>query len=246
MFKKIVIILTIIGLSISICFAYPTPSQELYINDFENILDSNTEQKILSVANELEQKTGAQVVVVTVNDFENKSINEYSIGIAREWGIGQEQKNNGVLFLISKQQRDVRIEVGYGLEGVLTDGKCGEILDNYVIPYFANEDYSNGVYYGTLAIINNVATEYGVEITGTSGLPQVEQEGSLGIVGIIINIIIIIVIIIIFGGGGPFRGSGIYHGGHFGSGGFSGGGFSGGGRSFGGGSFGGGGASRKW
>jgi uncharacterized protein len=121
MLRKAAIILTILILSITICLAYPSPLKELYINDFENILDSDAKQKILTVANELEEKTGAQVAVVTVGDFENKSINEYSIGLAREWGIGQKGKNSGVLFLISKEQRNVRIEVGYGLEGVLTD-----------------------------------------------------------------------------------------------------------------------------
>ena len=195
------------------------------------------------------KKTGAQVVCVTVNSLDGKDVRDYALGLGREWGIGS-KNNDGVLLLLSVEERQIDIEVGYGLEGALPDGKTGRILDNYAIPYLKSDDFSTGLREAFSALIGETATEYGVEIDGSSLAPDVdEDEEYKSSKAVIIDFIIFIIIVfairkitgrtpfIFFGGGGN----------HHSGGGFSGGGFSGGssgGFSGGGGSFGGGGSSR--
>jgi len=203
------------------------------------VLDSETVEKIVAVGKELEKKTTAQVVVVVVPSLSGLTVEEYANRLFREWGIGQKEKNNGVLLLVAMSDRKVRIEVGYGLEGAIPDGKAGRILDEYVIPYFKEGEYDKGIYYGYLAIAKEVAREYGVEITGTSDLP--ERGTDISGLSIIIIVIAFIIFSSIMGRGGYW-----YRGPRF-PGGFGGPrGGSGGSGGFGGGSSGGGGASRGW
>lgn len=96
------------------------------------------------------KKPGAQIVVVTVKSLEGQSIEEYATELFRKFGIGDSQKNNGVLLLCSTGDRLFRIEVGYGLEGTLTDGKTGRIQDQYIIPYLKNNNYNDGIKNGIL------------------------------------------------------------------------------------------------
>jgi uncharacterized protein len=218
---------------------FPAPTPYKYVNDYVGVLDSETVEKIVAVGKELEKKTTAQVVVVVVPSLSGLTVEEYANRLFREWGIGQKEKNNGVLLLVAMSDRKVRIEVGYGLEGAIPDGKAGRILDEYVIPYFKEGEYDKGIYYGYLAIAKEVAREYGVEITGTSDLP--ERGTDISGLSIIIIVIAFIIFSSIMGRGGRwYRGPrfpGGFGGSRGGSGGFGG---------FGGGSSGGGGASRGW
>jgi len=201
---------------------------------------------------ELEQKTTAQMVVLTINSLEGEAIEDFSIKIAHEkWRLGQKGKDNGVLFLVALQDREYRIEVGYGLEDVIPDSLAGSIGRSYLVPYFRKGDYSTGISTAALAIINEIASHEGVEITG---MPKVVIKGSgqgvKGITGIVFPILFFIAIAYLFirhprlllfsllaSSMGGRRGS-------WGSGGFGGGfgSFGGGG----GGGFGGGGASGRW
>ncbi|ABQ47787.1 MAG: Uncharacterized protein XD64_0990 [Thermotoga sp. 47_83] len=218
---------------------FPAPTPYKYVNDYVGVLDSETVEKIVAVGKELEKKTTAQVVVVVVPSLSGLTVEEYANRLFREWGIGQKEKNNGVLLLVAMSDRKVRIEVGYGLEGAIPDGKAGRILDEYVIPYFKEGEYDKGIYYGYLAIAKEVAREYGVEITGTSDLP--ERGTDISGLSIIIIVIAFIIFSSIMGRGGYW-----YRGPRF-PGGFGGPrGGSGGSGGFGGGSSGGGGASRGW
>lgn len=146
--------------------AIVSPSTEFYVNDTANILNSDTEQYIIEINKKLYDKTGAQIVVVTVNNLEGKSIEEYSTELFRSYGIGDKNKNNGVLFIVSIEDRKTRIEVGYGLEGRLTDGKTGRILDSYVVPYFSDDNWNEGIKNGFNAILEEVCSEYDVTIDG--------------------------------------------------------------------------------
>ena len=247
-------VLLILSLSVSAFAAkntpYPPPTQNFFVNDFADCINETDEQKMQSMAEELYKKTGAQVVCVTVNSLYGKDVRDYALGLGREWGIGSKNDNNGVLLLLAVDDRQVDIEVGYGLEGALPDGKTGRILDNYAIPYLKSDDFSTGLREAFSALIGETATEYGVEINGSSLAPDEDEDeeyesSKAVIIDFIIFIIILLVIrkitgrtpFIFFGGGGN----------HHSGGGFSGGGFSGGssgGFSGGGGSFGGGGSSR--
>ncbi|AGC68644.1 MgtC/SapB transporter family protein [Thermoclostridium stercorarium subsp. stercorarium DSM 8532] len=108
-------------------------------------------------------KTGAQVVVVTINSLNGEAIEEYSNALFRKWGIGSKKENNGVLILVSVGDRMSRIEVGYGLEGALPDGLTGRIQDNYMIPHFRDGDYGQGIANGFMAVIQQIYKEYDIK-----------------------------------------------------------------------------------
>jgi uncharacterized protein len=246
--------------------SYPDPTEAFYVNDYAGVLDTDAEEHILRVAKELEDVTTAQVVVVTMAGIGDRPLEEYTLGLFRDWGIGQKDKDNGVLIFVDVQGRQSRIEVGYGLEGVLTDGKTGRIQDEHMIPHFRKGEYSQGIVAGFNAIINEIYLEYGYtdKLVGGGTLLEepalpVEQpeEDDFSLSRFILWLVLIVVFIIldfaffrgsitstIFRSGG--RGG---YGGWFGpgprGGGFGGGGFGGRG-SGGGGSAGGGGSSRSW
>lgn len=142
----------------------PAPSNQFYVLDQANVLDQTVEQTIVQTSAALAQKTKAQVVVVTVASLQDYSPEEYALAILRQWGIGDKQLNNGVLLLVSPQDRVSRIEVGYGLEGALPDGKTGRLQDEFMIPYFQQNDYNKGILNGYLAITKEVANEYKVAL----------------------------------------------------------------------------------
>ena len=175
----------------------------LFVNDFANVLDSSTEKQIISTARQLDDRTEAQVVVVTLPDLDDRPLEEYATGLFREWGIGSSKDNNGVLILLDVGGRQSRIEVGYGLEGILPDGKTGRIQDNWMIPYFQKGDYNQGILHGFDAIVSEVYTEYGIEYEGLADYDSYWPEGSqtseeIGIPGSVFLIGIIVLIILIF------------------------------------------------
>lgn len=117
----------------------------------------------------LEEKTGDQVVVLTIPSLKGANLEQYSLGVARKWALGEKEKNNGVLFLIAKNDRKMRIEVGYGLEGKLTDAIASYIIRNEVAPAFRSGDFSGGIKRGVSSIVNVLATD-------ASGLKQWETR----------------------------------------------------------------------
>ena len=145
-----------------------TPTSDFYVNDFANILNMDTKSKIMDIATQIESKTTAQVVVVTVESIGDSSIDEFANDLFNSWKIGQSGKNNGVLLIISKNERKIKIEVGYGLEGAINDAKAGRILDNYAIPYLKNNDYDTGVLKTLGALESVIYQEYGVSDVKTS------------------------------------------------------------------------------
>lgn len=176
----------------------PSPSQAFYVNDFADVLDGTTKQYIQNAAFTLDSKTTAQIVVVTVKQLEeNQDINQFATDLFRDWGIGNKEKNNGVLILLSINDRLTRIEVGYGLEGRLPDGKTGRIQDEFMSPHFAAGDFNEGIKQGFSAIALEVYSEYGIESEQISDI-EVPVEGVeippfmlvIGIIGIIILIIL--------------------------------------------------------
>ena len=126
--------------------ALPAPLDKTRrVHDFANSLSADAIQHLESLAQEVESKTTAQLTIVTVTSLEGQSIEQYANTLFNQWGIGQKATNNGVLLLIAPNDRRVRIEVGYGVEPLLSDGLCGEILDEFVIPEFKKGAMSQGV-----------------------------------------------------------------------------------------------------
>ena len=122
----------------------PKPAQREYIVDTAGIVSAEDRAQIEKIGEELREKTKAEIVVVTVRTLDGADIESYANKLFRNWGIGDAKQSNGVLLLIAKDDRKFRIEVGYGLEGEITDGRSGEILDK-MKPYFRDEKYSEGV-----------------------------------------------------------------------------------------------------
>ncbi len=143
----------------------PAPTQSIYVQDQAGVLDNETKKRINSLGSRLAVKTKAQIVVLTVKSLEGFPLEEYSLGVLRQWKIGDKELNNGVLMLVAVNDRQSRIEVGYGLEGALNDAKTGSIQDKYMIPYFANGDYNNGVWNGYQALVSIAAKEYNADIS---------------------------------------------------------------------------------
>ncbi|RAK56930.1 TPM domain-containing protein [Phenylobacterium deserti] len=230
------------------------------------ILSPAAEQRLDGDLARLEAQTGRQVVVATVPDLQGYEIEEYGYQLGRTWGIGREKQDDGAIFLVAPKERKVRIEVGYGLEPVLTDALSSVILQQRVLPRFRAGEMEQGVVDGTEALIAQLALPEDQARANVAQAAQLEQpsgDGGLPIGALVAMFIFFWIFagaLRAFGGGGrrgrrggggglwwllPLilsnngRGGGGWGGG--GGGGWGGGGFSGGG-----GSFGGGGSSGSW
>ena len=226
------------------------PVFEHRVNDYAGILSSTQRDTLENLLLETENKTSSQVLLMTINSLEGESLEDYSMKVVEKNKPGQKEFNNGVLLLVAVKDRGIRIEVGYGLESIITDLKSGYIIREFIIPYFKKGDCYDGIKQGLAAVSGLITKEFNIS---PEQLEKYKKDGGRkkgGHFPFAIIIFIVIVILNIFKGGtrgGGRRGGGMYIGGFgggrssFGGGGFSGGGFSGGG-----GSFGGGGASGSW
>ena len=221
------------------------------VMDNANVIDDATEFDLNNKLAALERKTSRQLVVVTLPSLQGYEISDYGYQLGRAWGIGQAKLNNGVLFIIAPNEHKARIEVGYGLEPILTDALSEVILQTAVLPKFRAGDYNGGVEAGVDALIQQLSLNTSeAEAKAAAAEQQAQQSGSQGggFPGILIFLFIAFAIFRVFGGWGflpfLFMGGGRGYGG-YGGGGWSGGG-GGGGFGGGGGSFGGGAASGSW
>lgn len=175
--KKIIFkILTAFLLLINIlnikALAVVKPTADFYVNDYAGLLDESTKDYIINTNVNLYNKTGSQIVVVTIPSLDGDSLEEYATELFRSFGIGDKTKNNGVLLLLALQERQFRIEVGYGLEGVLTDGKTGRIQDEYIIPYLKQDNWNEGIKNGFNAVLDEVSKEYNVDVGGEKAVAK--------------------------------------------------------------------------
>jgi uncharacterized protein len=235
--------------------AAPTfPPLKGRVMDNANIISEATEFDLTNKLAALEGKTSRQLVVVTVPSLQGYEISDYGYQLGRAWGIGQAKLNNGVIFLIAPNEHKARIEVGYGLEPIVTDALSEVILQTEVLPKFRAGDFDGGVEAGTDALIQQLsldtsAAEAKAAAAERQAQDQAQGGGGGGIPGLLIFLFILFAIFRVFGGWGflPLLFMSGGRGGYYGGGGWSGGsGFGGGGFSGGGGSFGGGGASGSW
>ncbi len=136
------------------------PDLKARVNDYADILTPSTEQQLEAVLAELENTDSTQIAVLTIPSLEGEDIEGFSIRVADKWKIGQKKTDNGAILLISKNDRALRIEVGYGLEGKLTDLISGRIIQDVIIPYFKMGDFDGGVSSGVQAMIQTVRGEF--------------------------------------------------------------------------------------
>jgi|CXWL01.1.fsa_nt_gi uncharacterized protein len=221
-----------------------------YIYDGAQLINPADSAKITQLFIELQNKTTVQIAVATVPSIEPEPIEMYAVKLFSQWGVGQKGKDNGVLFLIARDDRNLRIEVGYGLEGALPDAICKKVISNIILPEFKDSNFSGGILKGATAIVSLVAKEYNVTITGEEN-EILDRVGTSSGANDLFWFILIIVIFFILMNSSRSSGRRNYGGGYWyggGSGGFGGGfgGGSGGFGGFGGGMSGGGGASGRW
>lgn len=234
---------------------FPTAAAETFpkptgaVNDFAGVIPAQYKSQMETLAREVLEKTGTAVVVATVETIGNNDPKDYVNRLYQAWGIGKKGEDKGVLIFLAVKERQVRIETGYGVEGIIPDGLAGEILDRDAIPYFKQGDYGRGFFETMTSVSFVVAKAAGVTLTG---VPRSEErpvgtERKLGIFQLALLLAVAFfllgtrqgrailpwLLLMMMSGGGDRR-----SGGGFGS--FGGGGFGG----FGGGSSGGGGAGR--
>jgi uncharacterized protein len=130
-----------------------------YVNDFAGILDNASASDLEALITSIEENTGAEIAVVTIDTLEGITIEEYAVVLFELWGIGKAEEDNGLLILVALMERQVRIEVGYGLEGVITDLEAGRIIDEIIVPNFKNGDFSRGIYDAVVTVSNQIYGE---------------------------------------------------------------------------------------
>ena len=231
------------------------PAPRGFVTDAAGVIPDEVARRIRARLEELRTKTGTEVAVVTASSIAPLTVEEYATELFARWGIGQKEKDNGVLLLLALKERKIRIETGYGIEPILPDGKVGAIIRGVMLPRFKQGALADGLMAGAEAVAQIVAQAEGVILSGSRDVtPAPGRQLPLGVVGLLI-----------LGGflalffGFPiapwvgrsrrrrlfWAGPPIAWGGGYGSG-FGGGGFSGGFGGFGGGGSGGGGASGGW
>jgi uncharacterized protein len=236
-----------------------------YVTDLAGILSQDTKARLESLGTELEQKTGAQMAIVTVGSLDGESVETYAVDLFKQLGVGKKKDSRGVLLLVAPHDRKYRIEVGYGLEPVINDARAGD-AGRAMVPFLRQNDYGKATEVGAWQLAKFIADDAGVTLSGQSPAAPIRDDGGnfrfLGFFVILGLIIFFRVIGGLSGGrGAGSGGSGLLwfllgmlssgSGGRSGSGGggWGGGGFGGGGGGFGGfggGSSGGGGASGSW
>jgi len=258
-FASLTVLLLISATAISSSGRADLPMPSHYVEDYANVINSSDEQSLNGILQELEQKTGTQYIILTVESTGGLPIEQFSIELAEKWKLGQAGKDNGMLFTLATKDRKYRFEVGYGLEGFITDQYCGRVGRDILVPYIRKGNYSGGIYEANLQIVQKIASQFGVTLTGMPKLAPVPAERTRQGLPCCSALPILFLFLILFGGLGrrmgwwfflPFMLGGF--GGHSGygrSGSYGGGSFGGGFGGFGGGmggGFGGGGASGGW
>ncbi len=161
--RKLCILFSIIFFPLFV-FAQDVPKPTGWINDFANVISPEYKSKLTSLIEEVEQKTTAEIAVVTINSIAPYDEKAYARRLFDNWNPGKKGKDNGILVLLAIKERRWRIETGYGLEGILPDSRCGEIGRYYMVPYFKNGGYNEGLYYGIAEISRIIAQDAHVSL----------------------------------------------------------------------------------
>jgi len=211
-----------------------------FVFDAANLLDAKTEQELEILLTSFERKTSIEIAVDIPASLNENVIDDYAVTRFEQLGVGKKGKDNGLLFVIAPNEKKTRIEVGYGLEGVINDSLAGRILDNAVIPFFKKGEFGNGVVQGTLSIIDVLNTKMELNFKFSGEVPQVKKNSLPWPFKILFGLFFLYMFIkhprllffILLASGGRGGGGGQGFGGGFGG--------------FGGGMSGGGGSSRGW
>jgi uncharacterized protein len=257
---RLAVALAIVARVATLASGADVPRPAGFVTDLADVLPAATERRITALAEELQAKTGAEIAVLTVETTAPLDDFTYAMQVADAWKPGRKREDTGVVFLVAVKDRKVRILVGYGLEGILPDGRVGALIDEEVLPSFRAGRLDEGIARGVEAVAGHVAAARGVTLTGVA--PRRARPAARPIPWQVVLLLLLLLLVFVAVSGlvparqrrrGFRRGRGFPYGGWGGGGGwdrdFGGGGFGGGGGGFGGfggGGFGGGGAGRSW
>lgn len=184
------------------------PTSQFYVADYADVLDPNTENTIVAQNDTLYAKTGAQVVVVTVDFLNGADIQDYAVTLFNQWEIGSAEKNNGVLLLLAIGEDDYFALQGSGIESQLTSGELGDILAEYLEPDFAEKNYDTGVSSTFAQLVQRVNTIYAGTTTGgnqdyqpggTTAYSPSPSFSFLSVIGVILALAVIVLMIVLIG-----------------------------------------------
>ncbi len=208
--RKIALYSTIVLLLLSCFLTGCTPSEEQivvpdvlqdqFVYDQGEFLDDQVEEQINNLLVQLEEKTTIEFAVITIPSLNDITIEQYAYRLGTELGIGKAEENNGILLLISKLDTRVRLEIGVGLQGILTDSVSGRILDNFFVPYRDEGKYDDASLNTVSAVINYIADSEEYEFSGVEGLNEeiaLEAEEEMTTAEAILAFIILMIILII-------------------------------------------------
>ncbi len=173
------------------------PKKVGFVNDFANVLSAETRNKINDWAIELREKTDVDLVIVTLPNIEEADITDFGVQLYNKWGIGS-KRDEGVLVLLALQEKQLRLEVGYGSEGYLTDAYTFQVyqtMKSYLTP--GNEKWDDAFIQGSMMLLSAIAKEKGVTITGISEYAQKKKESNSSGLGIFAFLIIFVILIIV-------------------------------------------------
>lgn len=188
--KKLITVLLLLLIP-CLAHALDVPPLRAHVNDYANLLSPAASQRIEAELSAFEQSDSTQIVVLTIPSLEGESLEEYSIKVAEAWKIGQKGKDNGAILLVAKQERKIRIEVGRGLEGKLTDLVSGRIIRNEIAPGFKAGNFDAGVGAGVIAIMAVVKGEY----TASAADEHRERKSSRPIFTLLIFLLVACVVL---------------------------------------------------
>ncbi|HEU4765031.1 MAG TPA: TPM domain-containing protein [Candidatus Eisenbacteria bacterium] len=178
-------------------YARDWPAPTGHLSDFAHVVDPASTDSIESLAVELREKTGSELAVATFPDLGGEEIEPAATDLFAKWGVGRKGENDGVLILLTVAERRIRIEPGYGLEGVLPDGRCGGIIRLVMGPYLHANQFGTGLLRGAQAVAAAIAQEKGVTLTGSAGITPPPLEGSGGppsILGLVLILLFFVIV----------------------------------------------------
>lgn len=191
----IIVLLTTVAYGATLKLA--EPSNDFYVYDESNIINENVKEYIIDVNKELYEKTGAQIVVASVNSLEDLDIQSYSLKLFEKWQIGSRKFDNGILILIAPNEGEIWIEMGYGLEGQFPDSKTKKIIRDYMIPSFSDNEFSQGVLAGFNQILIEIEKEYDIILSKSQDLERPAEDDDRVIIPNIYKIIGVILLLFI-------------------------------------------------
>lgn len=162
--KKLILLFVLLVCCLPVtAYSLDVPRLQGYVNDYAGMISPSAKLKIEQGLKAFEQSDSTQLVILTIPSLEGENIEEFSIKVAEAWKIGQQQKDNGIILVVSKQDRKIRVEVGRGLEGKLTDLMAGRIIDQIIKPRFKQGDFDAGFIAGASALISATRGEFKAE-----------------------------------------------------------------------------------